>query len=100
MYAGKVAECADVETIFEKPSHPYTLSLINSFPNIKGPKKPLSGLPGVPPRLINPTKNCLFSPRCSYAETICYKEEPKLECLDRGHYIACHFAGALNFAHR
>lgn len=95
MYAGKLVEYANAETIFEKPAHPYTVGLMGSFPSIKGPQKKLTGLPGTPPNLINPPRNCLFSPRCPHAETLCYKEEPRLERLESGHYVACHFAEAL-----
>lgn len=32
MYAGKVVEYSDVETLFEDPKHPYTVGLLNSLP--------------------------------------------------------------------
>ena len=34
MYAGKVVEEADVDSLFESPRHPYTQGLIRSIPRI------------------------------------------------------------------
>ena len=35
MYAGRIVEYADVVTLFEGPSHPYTIGLFKSIPGIK-----------------------------------------------------------------
>ena len=32
MYAGKVVEYTDVETLFASPKHPYTIGLMHSIP--------------------------------------------------------------------
>lgn len=93
MYAGKIVEYADVETIYGKPAHPYTTALINAFPSVRGPKKPLSILAGEPPNMINLPPGCPFHPRCSSALEICCKVEPKMVRLDREHYVACHLYG-------
>ncbi|RLE54038.1 MAG: ABC transporter ATP-binding protein [Candidatus Methanomethylicota archaeon] len=92
MYAGKIVEYADVRTIFKHPLHPYTKGLIDAFPNIKGPRKPITSIPGSPPNLLNPPPGCRFHPRCKYAKDICKKEEPPLLCVDEKHYVACHLA--------
>jgi peptide/nickel transport system ATP-binding protein len=64
MYAGQVAELGPTGQIFENPLHPYTVGLMEAFPSIKGPKVPLTGIPGSPPDLANPPEGCRFAPRC------------------------------------
>ena len=44
MYAGKVMEAADVETIYDNPKHPYTKGLLSSIPILgAGPGKAAIG---------------------------------------------------------
>jgi len=64
MYAGQVAELGITRRIFERPLHPYTIGLMEAFPSIKGPRIPLTGIPGSPPNLANPPDGCRFAPRC------------------------------------
>lgn len=89
MYAGKIAEIADVTTIFKNPAHPYTQGLIGAFPSLVGEKKRLAGIPGAPPDLINPPAGCLFNPRCPFVMDICRKEEPPEIEIKPGHTAAC-----------
>lgn len=93
MYAGKIVECADVETIYEEPAHPYTKALISAFPSIRGPKRPLSILSGEPPDMINLPPGCPFHPRCSLARKECYEVEPKMVQLGPRHFVTCHLYG-------
>ncbi|MEM2425025.1 MAG: ABC transporter ATP-binding protein [Candidatus Bathyarchaeia archaeon] len=90
MYAGRIVEKADIRNIFYKPAHPYTYALINAFPSVKGPKKPLIALSGEPPNMINLPEGCRFHPRCPKVLDICSKKEPELVEVSRGHYVACH----------
>ncbi len=64
MYAGQVAEFGTTRRLFDKPLHPYTIGLMDAFPSIKGPRVPLTGIPGSPPDLANPPEGCRFAPRC------------------------------------
>ena len=64
MYAGQVAELGATRRMFERPLHPYTIGLMEAFPSIKGPRVPLTGIPGSPPDLANPPEGCRFAPRC------------------------------------
>jgi len=91
MYAGKIVEWADVKSIFKNPIHPYTRGLIAAIPSIKEKKKLIS-IPGFPPNLLNPPTGCRFHPRCSYAKDICSKEEPEMQEIEKGRFVACHFA--------
>jgi peptide/nickel transport system ATP-binding protein len=88
MYAGKIIEEARVETIFERPLHPYTQYLINSLPKF-GDKGMRESAPGAPPSLVDLPAGCTFHPRCRFAMDICRQAVP--ECLSVGeqHRVAC-----------
>lgn len=90
MYAGKIAEYADVVSVFKKPLHPYTQGLIEAFPNIKAQKTRMTSIPGLPPDLLNPPPGCRFNPRCRYAMEICRKIEPDFLEGEESHYVSCH----------
>ena len=64
MYAGQIAEFGTTRQVFTTPLHPYTSGLMEAFPSIKGPRVPLTGIPGSPPNLANPPEGCRFAPRC------------------------------------
>jgi peptide/nickel transport system ATP-binding protein len=93
MYAGKVVEEADVESLFERPSHPYTQGLIRSIPRIdlaSAHKTRLEAIGGTVPILINPAPGCRFAPRCRFAFARCAEQEPVLREVAPGHRMACH----------
>jgi len=92
MYAGKIVEHGDVESIYKEAAHPYTEKLIAAFPSVLGPKTELSSIHGFPPDLLTPPSGCRFHPRCQKAKEICKTSEPKLiETSRKGQYVACHF---------
>ncbi|HEY4822919.1 MAG TPA: ABC transporter ATP-binding protein [Candidatus Bathyarchaeia archaeon] len=91
MYAGKVVEYGDVNTIFKEPLHPYNQGLMGAFPSIKGEKQKLTSIPGQPPDLLDPPPGCRFHPRCPYAMDVCQQKEPPLiKTGQTEHYVACH----------
>ena len=89
MYAGKIVESADVFTIFEKPMHPYTRTLLRAVPNPLKKIEKLESIPGTVPNLINPPPGCRFHPRCPYAKNECMREEPPTIEVEKGHYVSC-----------
>jgi len=94
MYAGKIVESATVEQIFVKPLHPYTKGLIASIParcagSNKEQQKYLQTIPGSVPSLYNLAPGCRFYERCSYADNHCAQEEPLLDEIGKGHFVAC-----------
>lgn len=89
MYAGRPVEYADVESLFTKPMHPYTIGLLNSLPRLSEDKKRLTPIDGTPPDLGNLPQGCAFYPRCSVKKEICAKITPKLKEV-HGRQIACH----------
>ena len=92
MYAGEVAEEGPTETVFERPAHPYTIGLLEAFPSVKGPKRPLQAIPGSPPDLVEPPAACRFHPRCRFSKPVCAEKAPALVEVAPGHCARCHFA--------
>jgi peptide/nickel transport system ATP-binding protein len=78
MYAGQVAEFGPTRQVFDAPAHPYTVGLLDAFPSIRGPLKPLSGIPGRPPDLARPPQGCRFAPRCPKVMDRCLTDRPPL----------------------
>jgi oligopeptide/dipeptide ABC transporter ATP-binding protein len=98
MYAGRIVEYGDVDTIFEKPRHPYTIGLMDSLPRLTEDEEWLHPIPGQPPSLINRPPGCAFHPRCflSQGRAICRTEVPELRPVEgSAHSSACHFADEL-----
>jgi peptide/nickel transport system ATP-binding protein len=89
MYAARLMELADAQTLFDEPLHPYTQALLASVPNIKLVGDDLKIMSGSPPDLINPPSGCRFHPRCSCASERCAEETPPFEQVRPGHYVAC-----------
>jgi len=98
MYAGKVVELGDVNTIFSNPRHPYTIGLMDSLPRLTEEEEWLRPIPGQPPSLINRPPGCPFHPRCflSQGRARCREDEPVLRPIaGEAHQTACHFAEEL-----
>jgi peptide/nickel transport system ATP-binding protein len=95
MYAGRIVEYADKETIFAAPEHPYTWGLLKSIPRLDLPRdEPLVPIPGRPPSLILKPPGCSFHPRCPYVREAHKKIDPTLvgtaESANGGrHGVAC-----------
>ncbi|KDN16160.1 ABC transporter ATP-binding protein [Amycolatopsis rifamycinica] len=118
MYAGRMVEGGDSETITQRPAHPYTRLLIESAPDpdrITAAPDPTVdnrhfhvkvAAPGVdnrhfhvkvadsggePPSLIEPPAGCRFHPRCPVAMERCTTElPPRFDVGDApGHWAAC-----------
>ena len=91
MYAGRVVEYADVETLFGNPQHPYTKGLLDSVLGLDAPADTeLHSIPGLPPVPINMPAGCSFRPRCSLALDVCAQSYPDLREAEPGHEAACH----------
>jgi oligopeptide/dipeptide ABC transporter ATP-binding protein len=92
MYAGKVAEEGNVDSIFNRPHHPYTWGLLGSLPRLEADVERLAQIPGQPPSLLNPPAGCRFHPRCSYVMDVCKAQVPELAGVgdEPHHRQACH----------
>ena len=93
MYAGRIVEESDVDTIFAEPKHPYTVGLIGSVPVLGLVKDQLDVIPGTVPNLVNLPPGCQFAPRCrariEHNLEICTQEEPQLKPIAPGHTVRC-----------
>lgn len=96
MYAGKVVELADVNTIFESPLHPYTIGLIGSRPDMSTNSNRLNVIPGNVPDLSDLPDGCAFSPRCPFATDKCRQSMPDLVEVAPGHTVRCFYPGGEN----
>ena len=89
MYAGHVAENADVFSLFENPCHPYTIALFKSIPDLVGAGERLYTIKGMVPSAYNFPQGCRFRDRCEWATEKCL-EQPTMEEVSPGHQVACH----------
>jgi len=93
MYAGRIVEQTDVNTLFERPLHPYTQGLIASIPVLGQIMDKLEVIPGSVPNLVNLPPGCKFAPRCrsrvEYGLTVCTELEPQLRPATRNHTVRC-----------
>ena len=92
MYAGKLVELADCESIYEQPVHPYTEALLSSVPVPDPPAQRARRrivLQGEIPDPIDPPPGCRFASRCPIAEARCREDEPPLTDRGDGHLVAC-----------
>ena len=95
MYAGRIVEYADKESIFAAPEHPYTWGLLKSIPRLDLPRdEPLVPIQGRPPSLILKPPGCSFHPRCPYVRDAHRRIDPKLARTAEGvnggrHQVAC-----------
>jgi peptide/nickel transport system ATP-binding protein/oligopeptide transport system ATP-binding protein len=91
MYAGKVVEYTDVETLFASPKHPYTIGLMRSIPVVGGRSRGrrLSTIPGTVPSLFNLPPGCLFSDRCPDVFADCRRVAPQLVPVGPNHIARC-----------
>ena len=91
MYAGKMVEFADVNTLFSNPNHPYTIGLLESIPTVgrKTSDGKLSTISGTVPSLYNLPQGCLFSDRCPDAFGDCRSIEPQMYNVGKNHIARC-----------
>ena len=79
MYAGQVVETGLVDTVFERPRHPYTEALLAALPEHSRGAKRLTALAGIVPGRHDRPAGCLLAPRCGYVREHCRSERPPLE---------------------
>jgi peptide/nickel transport system ATP-binding protein len=91
MYLGKVCEVAPTDDVFARPAHPYTRALLASIPGQELGLPPASNLiSGELPSPLDPPSGCRFRTRCPLADETCAREEPALQDLGDGRFVACH----------
>lgn len=100
LYLGAVVEMADRESLFRRPLHPYTVSLLSAVP-IPDPasqrRRTRIVLPGEVSATAAMQGGCRFRPRCPVGRErdICREQEPPLVEHAPSQWAACHFPGEL-----
>ena len=89
MYAGRVAEIADVRELFNNPQHPYTEALMRSVPNVDEDVDFLYSIEGQPPALDDLPPGCTFADRCPYVFDRCREEFPPPVEVEPRHMATC-----------
>ncbi len=93
MYAGRVVEQGTVQEIFHNPSHPYTIGLMKSRPNILGGEGDrLYSIPGNVPNPVDLPNYCYFHNRCDRCDAECDGPFPPMIQLNGSHKVACYKA--------
>lgn len=97
MYLGKLVETGPTETIFNRPSHPYTQALVAAIPTFTPHDiPPIERLAGEPRSPINPSPHvCRLYGRCPKGDDLCLQVQPTLQPISDYHQVACHYADNL-----
>ena len=102
MYAGRAVERASIDTLFERPSQPYTMGLLGAVPKPHmAAEHRLVPIKGNPPSLAAIPAGCPFSPRCPMATDECRVTEPDLLPIEagEGHLVSCHHMARIRDKH-
>jgi oligopeptide/dipeptide ABC transporter ATP-binding protein len=94
MYASRIVEMADAESLFAEPFHPYTQGLLKSLPRLGTTSKRLHTIPGTVPDPLHFPTGCKFHPRCQLGcnDRRCQSIEPALLEVQPGRKVACWYA--------
>ena len=92
LYGGRIMEQASAESIFYRPTHPYTLGLLGAAPRLEHDEETLIAIPGAPPNMAHLPPGCPFSERCAFVMDRCVQQRPPLvpSATDPAVLRACH----------
>jgi oligopeptide transport system ATP-binding protein len=92
LYGGQVMEQGSADSIFYRPSHPYTAGLLAAVPRLEDGDAPMLAIPGSPPNMAKLPKGCPFTERCAMALPHCGTERPAFgpAAHDASVQRACH----------
>jgi peptide/nickel transport system ATP-binding protein len=89
MYAGEVVETADVDTLFARPTHPYTEALLRAMPRVDADADALDPIPGSVPPITGIPTGCAYAPRCPLKQARCETTRPALAAVEGTHQVRC-----------
>ena len=89
VYAGQIIEYGNKEEVFIHTSHPYTVGLFDSLPNMNVDSPRLKPIPGSMPDPTDLPKGCKFAPRCPRATDECRQGEIPMTNLGGTHMVRC-----------
>ena len=92
MYAGRIVEEGTVDEVFDNPSHPYTVGLLNSIPRrgLRKTDRELFSIPGSLPQIGDPLPTCVYVDRCPLVTDTCRTELPPIADRSDSHWTRCH----------
>src|SRR6476646_2567604 len=93
MYLGKICEVGTPDVIYNNPAHPYTRVLLDAIPVPDPSIRPeaRAKVIGEIPSPVAPPSGCRFRTRCPKAQKKCADEEPQVQEIHTGQFVACHF---------
>ncbi len=94
MYASKIAERAEVKTLFQRPSHPYTRALLKSLPRPGERQVRLEAIPGTVPSPLQYPTGCHFASRCADVLAHCPTQPPPIIQVGESHEAVCWLHGS------
>jgi len=93
MYAGRLVESAPVDSLYQRPVHPYTEALLGAICQLDADiAQPMTTIAGQPPLPGALPRGCSFHPRCPDAVARCTDEAPSTVHLGPARFAECHFA--------
>ena len=98
MYLGKLVELAEVDELYRRPRHPYTVALLSAVPDADPRiRKKRLVLKGDVPSPAAPPSGCRFHTRCWLREQLgnpenCTTIDPEFRDIGDDHLVACHWA--------
>ncbi len=92
MYAGRMVEEGTVDEVFDGPSHPYTVGLLNSIPRhgLRKTDRELFSIPGNLPQIGDSLPTCVYVDRCPVVTELCRSEVPPIVDRSDWHWTRCH----------
>jgi len=89
VYAGRIVEYGNLESIYNNQKHPYTNGLFGSIPDFSKKAHRLNPIRGLMPDPSNLPEGCAFAERCPNATDECRKRQPPVVEVEPGHSVRC-----------
>ncbi len=89
IYAGQVVESGSIRQVFKNPSHPYTIGLFESIPDIDEDVERLKPVPGMVANSMDLPPYCSFFDRCSCCTDACRQGDAGYVEVEPGHLVKC-----------
>jgi oligopeptide/dipeptide ABC transporter ATP-binding protein len=91
MYMGRIVETAPTHDIIDRPTHPYTRTLMAARPKPNPKIRIKAGIEiGEPPSQFDRPLGCPYAKRCPLMTSICETNDPALRNITYDRMVACH----------